>query len=154
MVHCGPLSPLFRPQLAPRCPARFQYNEIVADPSIADDDYEAPRMGVRRIGGGTGAACRRRWLGACSAALQPGHDLQDCELMYIAFDVLHNGTEAVIHKPLRERQHILAQLVVEQPAGAPGRVCAQGIARCITCAQSSVSPSHCNPPWHRCRSAE
>ena len=43
--------------------------------------------------------------------------LQDCELLYVAFDVLHDGENDVIAMPLRERLEKLEQVVLP---GGPG----------------------------------
>ena len=38
--------------------------------------------------------------------------VQDCELLYIAFDILHNGKIGVNEEPLKERHKLLEEVVV------------------------------------------
>lgn len=44
--------------------------------------------------------------------------LQDCELLYVAFDLLHNGRTALTERPLSERLELLRRAVVPGEAGA------------------------------------
>lgn len=47
--------------------------------------------------------------------------LQDCELLYVAFDLLHNGRTALTERPLSERLELLRRAVVPGEAGAASR---------------------------------
>lgn len=51
-------------------------------------------------------------LAATSLPWSPSfaHKPQDCELLYIAFDVLHDGQRSLVAEPLRERQRLLEQV--------------------------------------------
>ncbi len=46
---------------------------------------------------------------------------QDCELVYVAFDILHDGKTGVNHLPLKERQRLLEEMIV--PLDEGGRAC-------------------------------
>ncbi|KAL4853400.1 Dynamin-related protein 5A [Chlorella vulgaris] len=45
--------------------------------------------------------------------------LSDCELVYVAFDILHDGKTGVNHLPLKERQRLLEEMIVPLDEGVP-----------------------------------
>ena len=64
--------------------------------------------------------CQRQVLGAYVPpnALSAFLCSQDCDLLYMAFDIIHDGISSVAEKPLRERLKILERMVLPCPEGS------------------------------------